>query len=50
VVELDDGGVLLVASESYLSWWKNDLVPLEKYLRQRAPEIRIFRGEPIRDW
>ena len=50
VVELDDGGVLLVASESYLSWWKNDLVPLEKYLRQRAPDLRIFRGEPIRDW
>jgi hypothetical protein len=46
-VDLDDGGILHVATESYQDWWDHDQPELLAYFRQRFPKIKIYRAEPI---
>ncbi len=45
--DLPGGGLLYVATESYLDWWHNDRVEVRDYFSQRVPGIQLFRAE---DW
>ncbi len=45
-VDLEDGGILHVATESYQSWWENDQPKLLAYFRQKFPKIEIYRAQP----
>ncbi len=47
VVDLEDGGLLYVANESYESWWHDDQTVVLDYFRQRFPKIQIYRAQPI---
>ncbi len=45
VVEFEDGGVMHIASESYMEWWHRDFTELRDYFRQRLPQIELYRGQ-----
>ena len=46
-VDLEDGGILHVATESYQAWWENDQPELLAYFRQQFPKVQIYRAQPI---
>ena len=50
LVEFPDGGVMHIASESYMAWWHTDFTALRDYFRQRLPEVEIYRGEPSMEY
>lgn len=45
LVEFPDGGVMHIASESYMEWWHRDFTELRDYFRQRLPQIELYRGQ-----
>jgi hypothetical protein len=47
IVDLGDGGLLHVASESYREWWANDQPEFLAYFRQKFPKLQIYRAQPI---
>lgn len=47
VVDLGDGGLLHVATESYSDWWQNDQTALLGYFRQKFPKVQLYRAQPI---
>jgi hypothetical protein len=47
VVDLEDGGLLLVARESYEDWWHHDPPGLLEHFRARRSRIRIYRAQPF---
>ena len=47
VVDLEDGGLLYVATESYRQWWENDQTEILAHFRTWMPRIRIYRAQPI---
>jgi hypothetical protein len=46
-VDLEDGGILHVATESYQEWWNNDQPELLAYFRRKYPKVQIYRAQPI---
>jgi hypothetical protein len=46
VVDLGDGGLLHVATESYLDWWQEDQAALLSYFRRRYPKAHLYRATP----
>jgi hypothetical protein len=46
-VDLEDGGILHVCTESYRAWWENDQPELLAYFRQKFPKVQIYRAQPI---
>ena len=46
-VNLSDGGILHVSTESYRDWWENDQLEALAYFRQRFPKLQIYRAQPI---
>jgi hypothetical protein len=42
--ELDDGGILYVATESYFQWWSDPPREPFDYFRRQVPEIRLYRS------
>jgi hypothetical protein len=49
LVDLPNGGMLYVVSESYLEWWHTDRHDVLDYFRQRVPHIQLYRAEEW-DW
>ena len=49
LIELPDGGLIYIATESYMEWWHHDFTAFRDYFRQRLPDIEIYRGEPFSD-
>jgi hypothetical protein len=47
IVDLPNGGLLHVATESYREWWTNDQPELLEYFRRKLPKVRIYRAQPI---
>jgi hypothetical protein len=47
VVDLGDGGLLHVATESYPEWWQTDQTALLDYFRQRYPKAHLYRATPV---
>lgn len=47
IVDLDDGGMLYVATESYRHWWENDQDEILAYFKKKMPKIQIYRAQPI---
>jgi hypothetical protein len=45
--DLDDGGVLIVSTESFEMWRQDGQTELLTYLRSRFPKIAAFRATPI---
>jgi hypothetical protein len=46
-VDLPDGGILHVCTESYKDWWENDQPELLPYFRRKFPKVQIYRAQPI---
>jgi hypothetical protein len=46
-VDLEDGGILHVVTESYQAWWENEQPELLAYFRQAFPKLSIYRAQPI---
>jgi hypothetical protein len=44
VVDLPDGGVLYVATESFTEWWLHDQDDVVAHFRRRFPKIRQYRA------
>ena len=49
LVDLPNGGMLYVVSESYLEWWHFDRDDVLAYFRRRVPHIQLYRAEEW-DW
>jgi hypothetical protein len=47
VVDLEDGGLLHVATESYEQWWQEDQAALLSYFRRRYPKAHLYRATPV---
>jgi hypothetical protein len=46
-VDLPDGGILHVCTESYKDWWENDQPGLLAYFRRKFPKVQLYRAQPI---
>jgi hypothetical protein len=46
-VDLTDGGILHVSTESYRDWWDHEQPDLLAYFRRKYPKIQIYRAQPI---
>jgi hypothetical protein len=46
-IDLADGGVLHIATESYRDWWGNDQPELLGYFKRKFPKIQIYRAQPV---
>jgi hypothetical protein len=46
-VDLPDGGILHVSTESYKEWWESDQPDLLAYFRRKFPKVQIYRAQPI---
>lgn len=46
-VDLPDGGILHVCTESYQDWWENDQPEVLAYFRRKIPKVQIYRAQPI---
>jgi hypothetical protein len=45
VEEMDDGGIICVARENYVDWWKAEPTPMLKHFQSRIPSIKLYRAE-----
>jgi hypothetical protein len=43
--ELDDGGILYVATESYFEWWTKPPKEVETYFQTRVPGVKVYRAK-----
>jgi hypothetical protein len=46
---LDGGGVLFLATQSYLDWWTNEQKSICQYFQQKFPNIKIYRAQSSPD-
>jgi hypothetical protein len=44
VEQLDDGGILYVATESYMQWWSQEQPEIVKYFQAKVPKIQQYRA------
>ena len=47
LVEFSDGGLLYVATESFLDWCYADQEEILSHFRAKVPEIQLYRAEPF---
>jgi hypothetical protein len=45
--ELEDGGVLYVATESYFEWWSKPPKDILEYFRAQIPGIKLYRAKSL---
>jgi hypothetical protein len=45
VEEMDDGGILCVARESYVDWWKNEPSVMVRHFQSKVPTVQLYRAE-----
>jgi hypothetical protein len=43
--ELDDGGILYVATESYFQWWSKPPAEVLSYFQKQIPGIKLYRAK-----